>query len=43
MNQDNIKMGGALCRLVMGTKILKQPAAFMFCPEDTGLKTLILA
>jgi len=38
MNQENIKMGGTLCRLVMGTIILKQPAAIMFCPEDIALK-----
>jgi len=43
MNQENIKMGRTLCRLVIGTKIFKQPAAFMFCPKDIALKTLILA
>jgi hypothetical protein len=43
MNQENIKMGRTLCRLVIGTELLKQPAAFRFCPEDIALKTLILA
>jgi len=43
MNQENIKMGRTLCRLIIGTKVLKQPEAFMFCPEDMALKTLILA